>query len=189
MPLLVILLRGIFVLLLLGCCYIILSRILLDSCHDLIYDLDLFDLFVQECIIRCLPGLSVLTFFQLLDASIASRISSMLCCQKSSLDFFFMFLHISTHSMVLFSIISLRFCIRHGRRSVGDEGTRPPPTFQLGGDHIGNVPPPLFCLKSRKYHVCSSSSNLHSFVRPRTRHMLVEIASGHVPHRSTPMDA
>ena len=68
-------------------------------------------------------------------------------------------------------------------------GTRPPPTFQLGGDHIGNVPPTLFCLKSRKYHVCSSSSNLHSFVRLRIRHMLVEIASGHVPHRSTHMDA
>ena len=82
----------------------------------------------------------------------------------------------------------------HGRRSVGDGGgTRPPPTFQLGGDHLGNVPPPLFCLKSRKYHVCSSSSSLHSFVRLRNRHMLVEIASGHVPHpvphRSTRMDA
>ena len=81
----------------------------------------------------------------------------------------------------------------HGRISVGDGGTRPPPTFQLGGDHIGNVPPPLFGLKSRKYHVCSSSSNLHSFVRLRNRHMLVEIASEHVPHpvphRSTPMDA
>ena len=75
----------------------------------------------------------------------------------------------------------------------GTRGTRPPPSFQLGGDHIGNVPP-LFCFKGRKYHVCLSSSNLHSFVRLRNRHMLVEIASsGHVPHpvphRSTPMDA
>ena len=35
----------------------------------------------------------------------------------------------------------------------GTEGTRPPPIFQLGGDHIGNVPPPLFCLKSGKFHV------------------------------------
>ena len=33
----------------------------------------------------------------------------------------------------------------HGRRSVGDrEGHVPPPTFQLGGDHIGNVPPHFF---------------------------------------------
>ena len=34
----------------------------------------------------------------------------------------------------------------------GTGGTRPP-TFQLGGDDIGNVPPPLFCLKSGKSHV------------------------------------
>ena len=44
----------------------------------------------------------------------------------------------------------------------GTGGTRPPPTFQLGGDHIGNVPPPLFCLKSGKSHVFLSPSNLHS---------------------------
>ena len=29
----------------------------------------------------------------------------------------------------------------HGRRWVGDGGDASPPTFRLGGDHIGNVPP------------------------------------------------
>ena len=33
---------------------------------------------------------------------------------------------------------------RHGRRSVGDGGDASPPTFQLGRDHIGNVPPHFF---------------------------------------------
>ena len=37
---------------------------------------------------------------------------------------------------------------RHGRRSVGDGGTRPP-TFQLGGDHIGKVPPTFLLKKSK----------------------------------------
>ena len=52
----------------------------------------------------------------------------------------------------------------HGRRSVGDGGggTRPPPTFQLGGDHIGNVPPPTFLLKKWKISCVLSRSNLHS---------------------------
>ena len=73
----------------------------------------------------------------------------------------------------------------------GTGGGRPPPLFSSVGPH--RKCPPLVCLKSRKYQVGSSSSNLHSFVRLRNRHMLVEIASGHVPrpvpHRSTPMDA
>ena len=37
-----------------------------------------------------------------------------------------------------------------------------PPTFQLGGDHIGNVPPPTFLLKKWKISCMLSSSNLHS---------------------------
>ena len=38
----------------------------------------------------------------------------------------------------------------------------PPPTFQLGGDHIGNVPPPTFLLKKWKISCVLSPSNLHS---------------------------
>ena len=66
-------------------------------------------------------------------------------------------------------------------RSVGDGGDASPPTFQLGGDHIGNIPPPLFCLKSGKSHVFLSPSNLHSFVSLRNRHRFVLRASGCVP--------
>ena len=74
----------------------------------------------------------------------------------------------------------------HGRRSVGDGGGDASAHFSARwGPHM-KCPPPLFCLKSRKYHVCSSSSNLHSFIRLRNRHMLVEIASGHVPHPVPP---
>ena len=75
---------------------------------------------------------------------------------------------------------------RHGRRSVGDgEGGAYTPTFRFGG----NVPPPqLFSLKSGKYHVFLSSSNLHSFVSLRNRHRLVEIASGRVPPAPSPTD-
>ena len=51
---------------------------------------------------------------------------------------------------------------RHGRRSVGDGGGTRPPTFQLGGDHIGNVPPPTFLLKKWKISCVLSPSNLHS---------------------------
>ena len=58
----------------------------------------------------------------------------------------------------------------------GMGGRVPPPTFQLGGDHIGNVPPPPhFLSKSR---VFLSSSNLHSddsFVSLRNRYRLVEM--------------
>ena len=43
----------------------------------------------------------------------------------------------------------------------GTGGTRPPPTFQLGGDHIGNVPP-TFLLKKWKISCVLSPSNLHS---------------------------
>ena len=43
----------------------------------------------------------------------------------------------------------------------GTGGTRPP-TFQLGGDHIGNVPPPTFLLKKWKTSCVLSPSNLHS---------------------------
>ena len=50
----------------------------------------------------------------------------------------------------------------HGRRSVGDGGDASPPTFQLGGDHIGNVPPPTFLLKKWKISCVLSPSNLHS---------------------------
>ena len=63
--------------------------------------------------------------------------------------------------------------IGHGRRSVGDGGGMRPPTFQLGGDHIGNVPP-IFC-KSGKSHVFLSSSNL-PFASPPP-----------IPHQSTPI--
>ena len=42
----------------------------------------------------------------------------------------------------------------------GTGGTRPP-TFQLGGDHIGNVPP-TFLLKKWKISCVLSPSNLHS---------------------------
>ena len=49
----------------------------------------------------------------------------------------------------------------HGRRSVGDGGGTRPPTFQLGGDHIGNVPP-TFVLKKWKISCVLSPSNLHS---------------------------
>ena len=62
----------------------------------------------------------------------------------------------------------------------GRGGDASPPAFQLGGDHIGNVPP-LFCLKSGKSHMFLSPSNLHSFVSLRNRHRLVEIASERVP--------
>ena len=31
----------------------------------------------------------------------------------------------------------------------GGGGTRPPPTFHLGGDHIGNVPPTFLLKKSK----------------------------------------
>ena len=48
------------------------------------------------------------------------------------------------------------------RFSVGDGGGRVPPTFQLGGDHIGNVPPPTFLLKKWKISCVLSPSNLHS---------------------------
>ena len=43
--------------------------------------------------------------------------------------------------------------ILHGRRSVGDGGGTRPPTFQLGGDHIGNVPP-TFLVKKWKNLMC-----------------------------------
>ena len=69
-----------FVLLQLGRCHIILSRILL---------------FVT---IRFLPRLFVLlAFFKCLDASSVSRISSKVCFRISSIAFFFMVLHISTY--------------------------------------------------------------------------------------------
>ena len=44
----------------------------------------------------------------------------------------------------LLRICELFAASHHGRRSVGDGGTRPPPTFQLDGDRIGNVPPHFF---------------------------------------------
>ena len=40
----------------------------------------------------------------------------------------------------------------HGRRSVGDGGTRPP-AFQRGGDSIGIVPPPTFQLRKIEKHI------------------------------------
>ena len=43
----------------------------------------------------------------------------------------------------------------------GTGGGRVPPTFQLGGDHIGNVPP-TFLLKKWKISCVLSPSNLHS---------------------------
>ena len=62
--------------------------------------------------------------------------------------------------------------VGHGRRSVGDGGgDASTPTFQLGGDHIGNAPP-LVCLKREKYHVFGSPSNLHSFVSLHNLHRL-----------------
>ena len=63
--------------------------------------------------------------------------------------------------------------IGHWRRSVGDGGERAPPTFKFGGDHIGNVPPPLFCLKVENVIMFVSPSNLHSFVSLRNRHRRV----------------
>ena len=53
-----------------------------------------------------------------------------------------------THGFFTSRILSVTGVDRWGTGG----GTRPH-TFQLGGDHIGNVPPPLFCLKSGKSHV------------------------------------
>ena len=82
--------------------------------------------------------------------------------------------------------IGIRASVRHGRRSVGaGGGVRAPPLFSSVGTHR-ICPPHFFVLQKRKYHVCSSSSNLHSFVRLRNRHMLVEIASGTRPPTRPP---
>ena len=54
----------------------------------------------------------------------------------------------------------------------GTEGTRPSPTIQLGGDHIGNITL-TFLLKKWKISCVLSPSNLHSFVSLRNRHRLV----------------
>ena len=43
----------------------------------------------------------------------------------------------------------------------GTGGDASPPTFQLGGDHIGNVPP-TFLPKKWKISCVLSPSNLHS---------------------------
>ena len=55
----------------------------------------------------------------------------------------------------------------------GTGGDASPPHFSAWWGPHRKCPPPLFCLKSRKYHVCSSSSNIHSFVRLRNRHMFI----------------
>ena len=91
MPLLVVLLWGMFVLLQLGRCHIILSRILLFFPWSYLVLGSLCLVCPVELSSGFFPRLCVLlTFFKLLHASICSRISSKLCFRISSFAFFFL---------------------------------------------------------------------------------------------------
>ena len=58
----------------------------------------------------------------------------------------------------------------HGRRSVGEGGTRPPHTFQPGGDSIGNVPPTF----SDKKNLQAYSETDHSSLLKQTLRLAVK---------------